>query len=70
MVLLTHGILSDYIDLNTSITRKILEWLMACRVMVDTVDETPVTVAIDDMDAILASLALDVDPTSGGDTIE
>ena len=37
---------------------------MACRVMGDTADETPVTVAIDDMDAILDSQDTDVDPTT------
>jgi hypothetical protein len=28
-----------------------MEWLMACRVMVDTADDILVSVAIDDMDA-------------------
>ena len=39
-------------NLNTSIINNLLEWLMACRVMVLTEGETTGTAAIDDMDAI------------------
>ena len=41
---------------------------MACRVMVDTSGEILVTAAIDDMDAILDSHVIDVDPTTEGVT--
>jgi hypothetical protein len=61
MVLLTHGILLVYTNLNTSTTNKILEWLMACRVMVLTEGETTGNAAIDDMDAIPVSLVTDAD---------
>ena len=51
-------------DLNTSNTNNLLEWLMACRVMVLTEGETTGTAAIDDMDAIPV---IDADLTTGGD---
>ena len=61
MVSLILSILSIYTNLNTSTTNKILEWLMACRVMVLTEGETTGNAAIDDMDAIPVSLVTDVD---------
>ena len=67
MELLIPGTLSESTNLNTSITNKILEWLMACRVMVLTEGETTGNAAIDDMDAIPVSLVTDVDaPTTEG----
>ena len=60
MVLLTHGTLLVYTNLNTSTTNKILEWLMACRVMVLTEGDILGSAAIDDMDAILAFHVTDV----------
>jgi hypothetical protein len=55
MELLTHGILSESTNLNTSIPNINSEWLMACRVMVLTEGDILGSAAIDDMDAILAS---------------
>lgn len=56
--------LSTSTDLNTSNTNNLLEWLMACRVMVLTEGETTGTAAIDDMDAIPV---IDADLTTDGD---
>lgn len=64
MVLLILSTLSISTDLNTSTTNNLLEWLMACRVMVLTEGETTGTAAIDDMDAIPV---IDADLTTDGD---
>jgi hypothetical protein len=64
MVLLTLGILSKSTNLNTSTINKILEWLMACRVMVDTEGDILGSAAIDDMDAIPDDLITDGDITN------
>jgi hypothetical protein len=61
MVLQILSILSIYTNLNTSNTNNLLEWLMACRVMVLTEGETTGNAAIDDMDAIPVLLDTDVD---------
>ena len=55
-------ILTEYIIRRTLL--KLLEWLMACRVMVLTGEDIDI-LAIDDMDAILDS---DADPITDGDT--